>query len=126
MDDELFDELIRRSIRKIPKEFLERLENVEIVSQDFLYPHQIQFLRERGEKGLLLGLYEGIPQTKRGRYGIGATLPDKITIFKKALISISTDIHQLETNVRKTVVHEIAHHFGMTEEEIHKAVSDID
>jgi predicted Zn-dependent protease with MMP-like domain len=126
MDDIYFEKLIRKAIRKIPEEFIEKIENVEIVSQDWPYPYQIDFLRKRGEKGLLLGLYEGVPQTKRGRYGVGPTLPDKITIFKKPLVMISKDLNNLEKNVINTVVHEIAHHFGMSEKEIRDVLSDID
>ena len=126
MDDETFNVLIRRAVKKIPSEFIEKLENVDIVSQDWPSPHQIGYLRRRGERGMLLGLYEGIPQTKRGRYGVGSVLPDKISIFKNPLISISNNLKELEINVRKTVVHEIGHHFGMSEDQIRKAVSGVD
>lgn len=126
MDDNLFDELVRKAVKKIPSEFLHKLENVEILTQDWPYAYQKEFLRKRGERGVLLGLYEGVPQTKRGRYGIGSTVPDKITIFKNSLITISNNLNDLEKNVRQTVVHEIGHHFGMSEEDIRSAMKDID
>lgn len=126
MDDNIFDDLIRKAVKNIPSEFLQKLENVEILTQDWPNGYQIEHLRKRGEKGMLLGLYEGIPQTKRGRYGIGSITPDKITIFKNSLISISKDLKELEINVGKTVVHEIGHHFGMSEEDIRSAMKDID
>ena len=123
MEDPQFNKIIIKALKDIPEEFLEKLENVEVVSQDWPYPYQMHALRNRGEKGVLLGLYEGIPQTKRGRYGVGGVLPDKITIFKNSLLSISRDLKDLEKNVRSTVIHEIAHHFGMNEEEIRNAVA---
>jgi predicted Zn-dependent protease with MMP-like domain len=126
MDDRSFEELVRKAVKKIPDEFLQLLENVEIVTQDRPYDYQSDFFKKRGERGVLLGLYEGIPQTKRGRYGVGSTVPDKITIFKNSLISISRDLDDLEKNVRRTVVHEIGHHFGMSEGEIRSAMMDID
>jgi len=97
------------------EEFTEKLENVSVVVED--YPNQHQ-LKKVGTGGMLLGLYEGVPKTKRGRYGIGATLPDKITIFKIPILAISRSIEQLKENVRNTVIHEIAHHFGMSEARI--------
>lgn len=120
MDDSVFAKIIQNALKDIPKEFLDKMENVEIVSQDWPHPGQIQFLRKRGEGSVLLGLYEGVPQTRRGRYGIGPTIPDKITIFKNPLISISANLRDLEENVKKTVIHEIAHHFGMSEENLRK------
>ena len=126
MEDEIFEEMISRAVKKIPSEFLDKLQNVEIVSQNWPNAYQIDFLRKRGERGMLLGLYEGVPQTKRGSYGIGPTLPDKITIFKNPLLAISKNIFELEKNVRSTVVHEIGHHFGMSEKDIRNAVSKVD
>ena len=78
-------------------------------------------MTKRGERGLLLGLYQGIPQTKRRNYGVGPTLPDKITIFKYPLLRISRSYEEAIANIKATVIHEIAHHFGMSEEDIHKA-----
>ncbi|MGD8744315.1 MAG: metallopeptidase family protein [Candidatus Woesebacteria bacterium] len=120
MQDEDFRELIDESIDTLPKEFLEKLENVSVTFSDWPTPFQLSKLRKRGQGGFLLGLYEGIPQTKRRNYGVGGTLPDKITIFKFPLLTISKDIESLKQNVKNTVIHEIAHHFGMNEEEIRK------
>ena len=126
MEDSFFENLIRKAVKNIPAEFLEKLDNVNIVSQDWPSTYQIEFVRIRGDKGILLGLYEGIPQTKRGHYGVGPVIPDKITIFKNPLLSISHNLKELENYVKKTVIHEIAHHFGMSEENIMEAVSNID
>jgi predicted Zn-dependent protease with MMP-like domain len=120
-----FEELVRIAVEEIPNEFLNKLENVDIVTQDWPNEGQINFLRKRGERGMLLGLYEGVPQTRRGRYGIGGSLPDKITIFIIPLLRISGNIENLKKNIRDTVVHEIGHHFGMSEKEIRQATKSL-
>lgn len=118
MNDKQFEQLVELALEGLPKEFLDKLENVSIVTQNWPSKYQMQKLGTRGKKGLLLGLYEGVPQTRRGRYGIGGTLPDKITIFKMPQIIISGSYNDLIINVKNTVIHEIAHHFGMSEEAI--------
>jgi predicted Zn-dependent protease with MMP-like domain len=119
MTDKEFDSLVSEAINTLPQEFLEKLENVSVVTQDSPDVYQKQKLGiKRG--GLLLGLYEGIPKTRRGRYGIGPTLPDKITIFKIPILMISHTYDEVKNQVRDTVMHEIAHHFGMSEEDIRR------
>ena len=119
MDDAKFEELINRAIESLPGEFMQKLDNVSIVMQE--WPHANQMRKNVGQGSLLLGLYEGIPQIKRGSYGIGGPLPDKITIFKIPILMISKTEDDIEKNVRETVIHEIAHHFGMDDLEIKKA-----
>jgi len=120
MDDQEFENLVHEAIDSLPKEFLAKMENVAVVIEDWPNQHQIEKLRQKNQGGLILGLYEGVPQTKRGNYGVGPTLPDKITIFKQPLFSISNTIDQLTKNVKNTVIHEIAHHFGLNDEDIKK------
>lgn len=126
MEDNEFDELIGKAIDDLPQEFKEKLENVSVISQDWPSIHQGQQQVKRGETGLLLGLYEGVPRTRRGNYGVGGTLPDKITIFKLPLLMVSKSIEELKKNVKNTVVHEIGHHFGMNEEEIRSAMKRLE
>lgn len=123
MEDGDFERLVKGAVDTIPEEFVEMMENVEIFVQDWPNTHQVESLRRKGHShGLLLGLYEGVPKTKRGRYGIGATLPDRITIFKIPLLKISRSYDELIENVQETVIHEIGHHFGMSEAEIADAM----
>jgi len=119
MDDKDFEYLVERAIETIPEEFREKLENVSIVVSDWPSRYQIAKV---GGKGFLLGLYEGVPQTRRGRYGVGGVLPDKITIFKIPILRISKTLDDVVGQVRETVIHEIGHHFGLGEEEIRRAV----
>jgi predicted Zn-dependent protease with MMP-like domain len=107
MDREKFEELVKQGIEAIPKRFLEKLDNVDIVIEDE---------SKNGVK--LFGLYEGVPQTKRGFYS--GVLPDKITIFKKTFEEFCSSEEEIKRRVRQTVWHEIAHHFGMDEERVRK------
>jgi predicted Zn-dependent protease with MMP-like domain len=120
MDEDVFSKYVEEAIASLPDEFREKLENVAIIIED--YPNEAQYRKVKSSGGLLLGLYEGIPQTKRGAsYGIGGVLPDKITIFRAAIMSIAQTEEELVTSIRGTVLHEIAHHFGMDEQAVRKA-----
>ncbi len=119
MEMEKFEKLVNQAIEEIPKNFLARLENVQIVIED--EPNSQQRRKLRMRKGsLLLGLYEGVPMTRRWSYG--QVLPDKITIFKKPIEQISHGFEsRIKELVKETVWHEIAHHFGMNESRVKKA-----
>jgi predicted Zn-dependent protease with MMP-like domain len=119
MDDKDFEYLVEKALETIPEEFKEKLENVSVVVAD--WPSRYQ-LSKVGGRGFLLGLYEGVPQTRRGRYGVGGTLPDKITIFKIPILRISRSLDDVIRQVRETVIHEVGHHFGLNEKEIREAV----
>jgi len=75
-------------------------------------------LRVRGSL-IIFGLYEGVPQTKRGNYG--QVLPDKITIFQKPIEEFAHSEEEIKEIVKNTVWHEIAHHFGMDEKRVRAA-----
>lgn len=112
-----FEELVAEAISEIPQEFQEKLDNVNTFVED--WPTREQLIRTKSR--MLFGLYEGIPQTKRGHYGIGGALPDKITLFRMPILRVSQDIKIAKELVRDIVLHEIAHHFGMNESEIRNA-----
>jgi len=132
----VFEEMVKEGIEAIPERFLEKLDNVDIVIEDEPTPYQLSKLRAR-KSSIIFGLYEGVPQTKRGPYG--QVLPDKITIFKKPIervarssvvdetsshLHASLDLHLarvIKEMVKNTVWHEIAHHFGMDEKRVREA-----
>ena len=116
---EQFEEIVRRALEKLPRETAEKLENVAICVE---YKPSREQLKSTGTRrsDLLLGLYEGISQVEWGR-GFGGNLPDKITIFQESIEEFATTKADLEKLVVDTVRHEIAHHFGMTDKEIHTA-----
>lgn len=118
MTQEKFEKLVNEEIRTIPKRFLEKLSNVDIVIEDESTPYQLKKLRTR-RSSIILGLYEGVPQTKRWHYS--QVLPDKITIFKKPIERMAHSEKEIREIVKNTVWHEIAHHFGMDERRIREA-----
>lgn len=118
MDKGKFEELVKQGIEVIPKRFLEKMNNVDIIVEDEPTEKQMEKLKLRKDTKLF-GLYEGIPQTKRGFYA--GVLPDKITIFQKSIEETCFNEEQIRERVRKTVWHEIAHHFGMNEEMVRGA-----
>ena len=118
MNDEEFEKLVEEALLNVPKYFLDMLENVSVVTQNWPNRHQVVELYKRGSRGLLLGLYEGVPKIRRGRYGIGGQLPDKITIFKNPILMISDTPEKVKGIVKDTVIHEIAHHFGLNDDDL--------
>jgi predicted Zn-dependent protease with MMP-like domain len=122
MERERFEQLVIKAIESLPDEFLELMDNVDVVVED--YPTAEQLANEDIEdETLLLGLYEGIPQTRRGSY-YGMVMPDKITIFQKAIESVASSDDEIEQQIGKTVRHEIAHHFGSSEETLREIEGD--
>jgi len=118
MDREKFEKLVNEAIKTIPKKFLEKLDNIDIVIEDTPAPYQLKKLKAR-KGSIIFGLYEGIPKTKRWNYG--QVLPDKITIFKKPIERIAQSEEKMKEIIKNTVWHEIAHHFGMDEKRIREA-----
>ena len=112
MDRKKFEELVREGIDAIPEKFLEKINNVNIVVEDEPTEKQMEELKLRKD-AKLFGLYEGIPQTQRGFYA--GVVPDKITIFQKTFEEMFSNDEAMKEQVKKTVWHEIAHHFGMDE-----------
>jgi len=110
-----FEALVIDAIGELPQELLARLDNVAIVVQ--VWPTRDQMdeaeLEHRGE---LLGLYEGIPLTDREGYNL--VLPDKITIFQGPVEAMCHTREEMAREIRVTVAHEIAHHFGIDDERL--------
>lgn len=120
MDQTEFEKLVEQGIEEIPLEFRQKLDNVAIfVSQ---YPNLDQQRKINLRPGwTLFGLYEGVPLTKRGT-NYAMAMPDRITIFQGPIQNASQgDITIMREIVKNTVWHEIAHHFGMDEEEVREA-----
>ncbi len=111
-----FEELVARALESLPPAIQERLENVEVLVR--MWPTREQ-LRDNGASTRygLLGLYEGVPLTERGAH-YGMVLPDRITIFQGAVEAAFASEDDLVDEVRRTVVHEVAHHFGIGDDEL--------
>ncbi|MDP2855729.1 MAG: metallopeptidase family protein [bacterium] len=119
MTREQFEKIVTEGIDAIPEKFLKKLKNVAIVIDD--EPTPIQNKKLKIQQGWsLFGLYEGVPQLVRGN-NYTAVLPDKITIFQKAIEAAAGDENHIKEIVKNTVWHEIAHHFGMSEARVRQA-----
>ena len=100
-----FDEHVERAIAALPPELRDAIQNVEISVED-----------EHPDDADLFGLYEGVPLPERGDWA--GTLPDRIRIFRKPLVESFSDPSELEEEIRVTVLHELAHYFGLDEDEL--------
>jgi predicted Zn-dependent protease with MMP-like domain len=120
MNREEFEAMVLDVIHDLPEEFASRLDNVEFFVEE--YPNQEQLRKGHVPQGMtLFGLYEGIPRTKRGS-NYAAVLPDRITLFAGPILTSSGyEKERVQRQIRSTVLHELGHYFGMTEEEIRKA-----
>ena len=116
--DEEFEKIIGKALDSLPEKYVSKLENVAIVFEDEPTPEQRKKLKLRCNQ-TLFGLYEGVPQIRRGN-PFAIIPPDKITIFKIPVTRVSHDEHQLFEQVRHTLWHEIAHHFGLGHKQIHE------
>ena len=116
MKREPFQQLVVEAIESLPREFRERLENIAVAVDDWPTRDQLASVGLR-HRGALLGLYEGIPLTERGR-GLSMVLPDKITIFQKPIESAYRSDREIVRGIGETVRHEIAHHFGIGDERL--------
>ena len=113
-----FEKLVSSALRSLPKRLRDAMTNVSIVIENSpRKKHTHEIIIEN--RGVLLGLYEGVPQTQWGRTQSGV-LPDKITIFKQSIESLATDDDSLKELVRDVVWHEIGHHFGFTDKELRR------
>jgi predicted Zn-dependent protease with MMP-like domain len=105
--DVLFDEVIGRTIEELPDQFRDQLGSVAIVIEDEPSPTQLASVGARG----LYGLYQGVPRTRWG--ADGAPAASKITLFRGPLLRASRTPARLAVAVQETLLHEIAHHFGI-------------
>ena len=111
MDREKFKWLVTRAVEALPEEFISKLENIDVVVEGWPTPGQLASVGlKRGQS--LLGLYEGVPLTKRGSH-YGLVAPDKITIFQKPIEAKCRHDTRITAEIQSVVQHEIAHHFGI-------------
>ena len=110
MSQEEFEEAIGDALDAIPPELVAEMDNVVILVEDEPPADQ---------EPSLLGLYEGTPLTERGSWWAAGSLPDRITIFRGPTLRMCHTRDEVVAEVAVTVVHEIAHHFGIEEERLH-------
>ncbi len=108
MDPQRFDELVSDALDLIPPQLAAVMDNVVVLVAD-----------RHPDEADLLGLYEGVALTERDSNYAGS-LPDTITIYRDALLDICDDDDEVVEEVKVTVVHEIAHHFGVDDDRLHE------
>lgn len=111
-----FETLVAEALDSLPPDIRQMLDNVEVVVESHPSPAQLRRLG-LGPRGTLFGLYEGVPLTRRNS-GYNLVLPDKITIFRKPIEAYCRSDEQVRQVVRRTVLHELAHHFGISDERL--------
>ncbi len=116
MDEDYFERLAAEALDDLPEEIARHMDNVEVVIEWWPHPALLQSMG-LGPGHLLLGVYQGIPLTQRTR-SYGLVLPDKITIFRGPIEMIHHGAAQIRAAVRHTVIHEIAHHFGISDDRL--------
>jgi predicted Zn-dependent protease with MMP-like domain len=113
-----FDEVIDDVVDDLPEAFLSRLDSVAIVVEDEASPEQLASVGAGG----LYGLYQGVPRT---RFGVdNVPLPSKITLFRGPLTRANRDPERLTRAIENTLLHEIAHHFGIDDARLHELVAE--
>ena len=113
---EEFEQLVAQALDDLPEDVHRHLQNIEVVVSDWPSPAE---LRSVGLKPgqLLLGLYHGVPLTKRGSH-YGMVLPDKVSIFQGPIEQVCHTPEQVIRQVQRTVKHELAHHFGISDDRL--------
>lgn len=106
MDKDSFRKLVVRAVKKLPKIFRQKMENIEIVIEDGPVPQKT-----------LLGLYQGVPLRHRGSW-YGNVLPDKITIFQVNIERQCRNDDEIERLVNDVLIHEVGHYFGFDEDDL--------
>jgi predicted Zn-dependent protease with MMP-like domain len=115
-DPEEFEQLVVQALDGLPPFFQEKLQNIEVVVADWPTIAELQAVNLTPGH-LLLGLYQGVPLTKRtSQYGL--VLPDKVTIFQGPIEQICHTQEQVIQQVQRTVKHELAHHFGISDDRL--------
>ncbi len=109
LDAAEFERLVVEELDRLPDDMVDGLDNVIFV------------VEERPEDGTLsiLGLYDGVALTERGQYGFGE-MPDRIVLYREPLLAICDSLDDLHTEVHVTLVHEIAHFYGIDDDRLHE------
>lgn len=109
LDEDAFEALVADELDELPDEMIDGLENVVFVVED------------RPEDGSLdlLGLYDGVALTERDAYGFGE-MPDRIILYREPLLAICESVDELRDEIHVTLVHEIAHYYGIDDERLHE------
>jgi predicted Zn-dependent protease with MMP-like domain len=113
VDRQRFEALVEEAVQSLPRRFKKHLHNIAIMVED--RPGRSALRATRA--GSLLGLYHGLPYKDRGAT-YGSPVPDVIVIYQEPIESLSSTEEEVRDRVRRVVLHEVGHYFGMTEQEL--------
>jgi predicted Zn-dependent protease with MMP-like domain len=116
MGRDLFEQFVAEALETLPEPFRAKLDNVQIVIEDWPDPEAMRWAGV-SHPSELLGLYHGVPQTQR-THNYGSVLPDKISIYRQPILMRCHDWEQVLHTVHRVVRHELAHHFGIDDERL--------
>jgi predicted Zn-dependent protease with MMP-like domain len=121
MDMEEFERIAEEEFANLPDGFRSRIDNVSVVVEDLPTDYHLSRVAGATRHGLL-GLYSGIPLTRRNTgYGMAPVIPDTITLFKRNIEAFAGGTEHVRGKIREVLIHEIGHYFGMTEEQVRAA-----
>jgi predicted Zn-dependent protease with MMP-like domain len=110
-----FEDLVADALDGLPPSLGELMENVAVIVEDWPTAEQVA-----GRSGILLGLYQGIALTRRSPLSYSGVMPDRITIFRQNIAHLAHSEEELVEIVTRTVIHEVAHHFGISDARLHE------
>lgn len=116
MDRRAFEILVAEAMNDLPEAFRAKLDNVEVVVEDWPDTETMRLARIR-HPAQLLGFYHGVPQTRR-THNYGLVLPDKITIYQRPIEMRCHTIEEVRTTIQHVLRHEVAHHFGLDDDRL--------
>ncbi len=116
LDRDAFEGLVQAALRRIPRRFRDEMQNLALVVEDEPSPETLAELDLEPAESLY-GLYQGIPLPERG-WAHGNTLPDRITLYQRPIEQDCVDEDEIRDVIGETLIHEIGHYFGLSEEEI--------
>jgi len=117
-----FEEVVVSSLKRLPKFFREKMENVDVAIEDRASKYLLSDMGLRSPFELL-GLYQGVPLDRRGFY-YGNVLPDKITLFQTPIESMCKTREEVEEKIKEVVIHEVGHYFGLSDERLRELEED--
>jgi predicted Zn-dependent protease with MMP-like domain len=121
MTREEFEHIVQEAFDSLPERFRASVENVRVIVEDKESPRTRERVGVRSGS-MLLGLYEGIPLTRRGsHYGMAPAIPDTITLYQRNIEAVVRTRHEVSGVISDVLIHELGHYFGMNEEEIRRA-----
>ncbi len=116
LTDQEFEDVVHEALEELPEELASKLENIDIFIED--YPSREVLSQIKVSKHGLLGFYTGVPQKHRSPTSYYNAMPDRIYLFKKNLESFCRSREELKDQIRRTVLHEIGHYFGIDDKRL--------